>query len=150
ASFQETERAATRLERQLGSDGDIAYVATFIGEGAPRFYLPLDQQLRNQNFAQLLVMSKSMEARERALLRIRGTLERGFPNVRSKADRLFNGPPVGWAVQVRVTGPDRGEVRRLAGEVGEVMRSTPHLENVHNDWLEPVPSLKLNIDQDRA
>ena len=48
-----------------------------------------------------------------------------FPNVRSKADRLFNGPPVGWAVQVRVTGPDRAEVRRLAGEVADVMRATP-------------------------
>ena len=50
-------------------------------------------------------------------------LARDFPNVRSKADRLFNGPPVGWPVQVRVTGPDRDEVRRLAAEVGEVMRA---------------------------
>ena len=97
---------------------DLAYVATFIGEGAPRFYLPLDQQLKNQNFAQLMLMSKSMEARERVLLRVRETLAHDFPNVRSKADRLFNGPPVGWAVQVRVTGPDRDEVRRLAAEVG--------------------------------
>ena len=40
------------------SDPDLSYVATFIGEGAPRFYLPLDQQLRNQNFAQLFLMSK--------------------------------------------------------------------------------------------
>jgi multidrug efflux pump len=68
----------------------------------------------------------------------------------SKADRLFNGPPVGWPVQLRVTGPDRDEVRRLAAEVGEVMRATPEASNVHNDWLEPVPSLKLEIDQDRA
>ena len=49
-----------------------------------------------------------------------------------------------------MTGPDRDEVRRLAGEVGEVMRATPEVSNVHNDWLEPVPSLKLDIDQDRA
>ena len=77
-------------------------------------------------------------------------LARDFPNVRFKADRLFNGPPVGWAVQVRVTGPDRNEVRRLAAEVGDVMRANPQISNVHDDWLEPVPSLKLEIDQDRA
>ena len=53
ASFQETERESLRLEQQLSRDPDLAYVTTFIGEGAPRFYLPLDQQLRNQNFAQL-------------------------------------------------------------------------------------------------
>ena len=69
---------------------------------------------------------------------------------RFKADRLFNGPPVGWPVQVRVTGPDRNEVRRVATEVGDVVRAAPEVSNVHNDWLEPVPSLKLEIDQDRA
>src|SRR6185369_12957764 len=45
ASFQETERESLRLEQQLLRDPDLSYVATFIGEGAPRFYLPLDQQL---------------------------------------------------------------------------------------------------------
>ena len=30
------------------------------------------------------------------------------------------------------------------------MRATPELSTVHDDWLEPVPSLKLDIDQDRA
>ena len=150
SSFEETERDAKRLEQRLLKDPDLAYVVNFIGEGAPRFYLPLDQQLKNQNFAQLLLMSKSIEARERVLARVRDMLAQDFPNVRFKADRLFNGPPVGWAVQVRVTGPDRQEVRRLAGEVGEVMRATPEVSNVHDDWLEPVPSLKLDIDQDRA
>ena len=95
-------------------------------------------------------MSKSIEARERVVARVREILAHEFPNVRSKVDRLFNGPPVGWAVQMRVTGPDRNEVRRLAGEVAEVMRATPELSNVHDDWLEPMPSLKLDIDQDRA
>jgi multidrug efflux pump subunit AcrB len=150
ASFLETEREAKRLEQQVLKDPDVAYVASFVGEGAPRFYLPLDQQLKNQNFAQLFLMSKSLEARERVLNRVRDALVQDFPNVRSKADRLFNGPPVGWAVQVRVTGPDRDEVRRLAAEVANVMRATPEVSNVHDDWLEPVPSLKVDIDQDRA
>jgi len=150
ASYAETERDAKQLEQRLVKDPDIAYVASFIGEGAPRFYLPLDQQLKNQNFAQLLVMSKSLEARERVLIHVREELAQDFPNVRSKADRLFNGPPVGWAVQVRVTGPDRGEVRSLAAQVAEVMRATPEVGNVHDDWLEPVPSVKLEVDQDRA
>src|SRR5262245_53413308 len=150
SSLEETENEAKRLEQRLLQDPDLDYVVNFIGEGAPRFYLPLDQQLKNQNFAQLLLMSKSLEARERVLIRVRDTLAQDFPSVRFKVDRLFNGPPAGWAVQVRVTGPDRREVRRLAGEVGEVMRATPQLSTVHDDWLEPVPSLKLDIDQDRA
>src|SRR6185312_108572 len=105
--FKETENEANRLEQRLLKDPELAYVVSFIGEGAPRFYLPLDQQLKNQNFAQLLLMSKSIDARERAILRLREILAADFPNIRSKVDRLFNGPPVGWGVQVRVTGPER-------------------------------------------
>jgi len=150
SSFQDVEREARRLEQRLLHDPDLHYVTTFIGEGAPRFYLPLDQQLKNQNFAQLLLMSKSIEARERVLVELREMLTRDFPNVRFKADRLFNGPPVGWPVQVRVTGPDRDEVLRLGAQIADVMRAMPEVGNVHNDWLEPVPSLKLEIDQDRA
>src|SRR5262249_2471482 len=126
-----------RLEQQLSSDPDLSYVATFTGEGAPRFFLPLDQQLRNPNFAQLLLMPHSIEARERLLVKVRAILAADFPNVRFKADRLFMGPPVGWAVQVRVIGPDRDEVRRLAGEVHETMRATPDVTNVHTHWPGP-------------
>jgi multidrug efflux pump subunit AcrB len=149
-SFEQTERETKRFEQRISRNPDLADVSAFIGEGAPRFYLPLDQQLRNQNFAQLLLMSKSIEARERLLVEIREILARDFPDVRSKADRLFNGPPVGWPVQIRVTGPDRKEVRRLSVDVADVMRANPIIGSVHNDWLEPVPSLKLEIDQDRA
>jgi multidrug efflux pump subunit AcrB len=153
-SFADTEREAKAVEARLLQDPDLApefsYVAAFVGEGAPRFYLPLDQQLKNQNFAQLMLMSKSLEARERALVRVREVLAADFPSIRFKAERLFNGPPVGWAVQVRVTGPERAEVRRIADEIAGVMRATPDIGNVHDDWLEPVPSLKLEIDQDRS
>jgi multidrug efflux pump len=152
-SFADTEREAKAVEARLLQDPDLApefsYVVAFIGEGAPRFYLPLDQQLKNQNFAQLMLMSKSLEAREQALVRVREILAQDFPSIRAKAERLFNGPPVGWAVQVRVTGPDRAEVRRISEKVANVMRATPEIGNVHDDWLEPVPSLKLEIDQDR-
>jgi multidrug efflux pump subunit AcrB len=154
SSFADTEREAKAVEARLLEDPDLApelsYVAAFIGVGAPRFYLPLDQQLQNQNFAQLMLMSKSLEARERVLVRLRRVLAEDFPNLRAKAERLFNGPPVGWAVQVRVTGAERAEVRRIADEIAKVMRSAPEIGNVHDDWLEPVPSLKLEIDQDRS
>src|SRR5262245_32270463 len=135
ASFEEVERTAKRLEQRLFDNPDLAYAATFIGEGAPRFFLPLDQQLRNPNFAQLMLMPKSIEARDRVLVLVREILARDFPSVRFKADRLFLGPPVGWPVQVRVTGPDRTEVRRQAAEVANVMRANPNVGSVHDDWL---------------
>ncbi len=149
-SFKQTEAQAKRVEADVMRDPDVSFVTTFIGEGAPRFYLPLDQQLRNPNFAQLLVMPKSLEQRDPVIDRVRKHLAENYPDIRSKVDRLFNGPPVGWPVQIRVTGPERTEVRRIADDVAKVMRANPLVSIVHDDWLEPVPTLKLDIDQNRA
>lgn len=149
-AIEEVERQAKALEAKIMDDPDKKFVATFIGEGAPRFFLPLDQQLRNPNYAQLLVMSNGLEERERMIVKLRKILAEDFPAVRGKVDRLFLGPPVGWAVQMRVVGPDRDEVRKIADQVKQRFHENPLLGTIHDDWLEPVTTMKLVIDQDRA
>jgi multidrug efflux pump len=150
ASFKETESGALTLEKIMQADSDVAQVTTFIGAGAPRFYMPLDQQLQNPNFAQLLIMPKTEKVRDQVIERLRRIVPEALPAARFKVDRLFNGPPVGWAVQLRVSGPDRTEVRRIADEVKQQMTATQQVTSIHDDWLEAVPVLRLDIDQDRA
>jgi multidrug efflux pump subunit AcrB len=149
-SIKEVEAQAKALETKIMPDPDKKFVATYIGEGAPRFFLPLDQQLRNPNFAQLLVMANDEPARERLIVKLRAILAQDFPSIRSKVDRLFLGPPTGWPVQMRVMGPDRAEVREIADRVKAKFAENPMLGAIHDDWLEPVPAMKLVVDQDRA
>ncbi|RJG41050.1 efflux RND transporter permease subunit [Mesorhizobium sp. DCY119] len=149
-SIKEVENQAKALETRMMDDPDKKFIATYIGEGAPRFFLPLDQQLRNPNYAQLLVMANDEPARERLITKMRGILAEDFPTVRAKVDRLFLGPPVGWPVQMRVSGPDREEVRRIADEVKQKFHADSRIGAIHDDWLEPVPAMRLVIDQDRA
>ncbi|KQV66301.1 efflux RND transporter permease subunit [Rhizobium sp. Root1220] len=149
-SIKEVEIQAKALEAKIMDDKDKKFVATYIGEGAPRFFLPLDQQLRNPNFAQLLVMANDEPARERMIVKLRAILAEDFPDIRGKVDRLFLGPPTGWPVQMRIMGPDRQEVRKIADEVKAKFQANPQLGAIHDDWLEPVPAMKLVIDQDRA
>ena len=150
ASTAETETQAKSFEARMLGDPDQRLIATYIGEGAPRFVLTLDQQLRNPNFAQVLVMARDVPSRERLILKMRGILAQDFPSIRYKVDRLLLGPPVGWPLQMRVVGPNRDEVRRIAGQVEDVFRQDPRLGAVHTDWLEPVVTMKLTIDQARA
>lgn len=149
-SIKEVDAQAKALEQRMMDDKDKRFIATYIGEGAPRFFLPLDQQLRNPNFAQLLIMANDEPARERLIVKLRTILAEDFPSIRAKVDRLFLGPPTGWPVQLRVMGPDRQEVRRIADEVKARFAQNPMLGAIHDDWLEPVPAMKLVIDQDRA
>ncbi|MBB3658300.1 multidrug efflux pump subunit AcrB [Rhizobium sp. BK650] len=149
-SIKEVEVQAKALEARMMDDPDKRFIATYIGEGAPRFFLPLDQQLRNPNYAQLLIMANDEPARERLIIKLRTILAEDFPSIRGKVDRLFLGPPTGWPVQMRVMGPDRAEVRKIADQVKERFTRDPMLGAIHDDWLEPVPAMKLVIDQDRA
>ncbi|MBX5105722.1 efflux RND transporter permease subunit [Rhizobium lentis] len=149
-SIREVEVQAKALEAKMMDDPDKRFIATYIGEGAPRFFLPLDQQLRNPNFAQLLVMANDEPARERLIVKLRTILAEDFPEIRGKVDRLFLGPPTGWPVQMRIMGPDRQEVREIADQVKARFTANPMLGAIHDDWLEQVPAMKLVIDQDRA
>ncbi|MDL2407131.1 efflux RND transporter permease subunit [Rhizobium calliandrae] len=149
-SIKEVERQAQTLQARMADDPDKRYIATYVGQGAPRFFLPLDQQLTNPNYAQMLVMAKDEPARERLIVKLRNMLASDYPSVRAKVDRLFLGPPTGWPVQLRVMGPDRQEVRHIADQVKARFTQNPLLAAIHDDWLEPVPAMKLVIDQDRA
>jgi multidrug efflux pump subunit AcrB len=154
ASFAQTQVTAEKMERFVlktpALAADMQHVATYVGGGAQRFYLTIDQQLLNTNLAQVVVTAKDLKARERLITAIRGELAANFPGVRAKVDRLPSGPPVGWPVQMRVKGPDHAEVRRIADQVKAVMSVYPDTHNVHDDWHERVPSVQLDIDQPRA
>jgi multidrug efflux pump subunit AcrB len=151
-AIAETEEQAKRFEAILTANKEVASFTAFVGNGIPRFYLPLDQQLQNANFSQFLVIPKdvSQPGRDKLMDQIRASLNSEFPTVRSKVERLFLGPPVGWPVQIRVMGPDRDEVRRLAGEVRKEVEKHPQTFTVHDNWLEKALTLTLDIDQDRA
>ncbi|MEY2633315.1 MAG: hypothetical protein RIR00_1969 [Pseudomonadota bacterium] len=153
ASLRATEAAAKRLEQELAGDADIELVASYIGNGSPRFYLPLDQQLFNDNFAELVILSRDIEARERLKARLEARFaaaDGSWSGLRARVLRLENGPPVGYPVQFRVSGDTLAELRRIAGEVAQVMGADPNLQDVHFDWNDLVKVNRLEIDQDKA
>ncbi len=150
SSLDATEASAKKLEAILKKDKDVDNFVTYVGTGSPRFYLPLDQQLPQASFAQLVVMTHDIASRERVRARLIALFETDFPELRGRVVRLENGPPVGYPVQFRVSGEDPATIRGLAQQVAQVMRANTHLTNVHLDWDEPSKIIRLNIDQDRA
>jgi len=150
STFEASEREVAELEKQLKGDPDIEAVTSFVGEGAPRFYLPLDAQTPNLNLGEMMIMTKGGEARERAVTKVRKLLEERFANVRGRVNRLENGPPVGYPVQFRVYGNDPAKVRQIAARVGTIVRANPHVRAVNEDWGERVKRVRVDVDQDKA
>ncbi len=91
-----------------------------------------------------------MAARDRLHLRLEKVLAEQFPEVIGNVSPLELGPPVGWPIQYRVTGPDPEQLRTIALRVAQTAAGHPQVRNVNYDWMEPKRQLRISIDQDQA
>ena len=114
ASIYASEAASAKLDAMLKDDPDVASWSTYVGRGAIRFYLPLDVKLANDFFSQAVVIAKDVPARERLHAKLEKALAEQLPNAVVRVSPLELGPPVGWPVQYRVSGPDPPSPRHRA------------------------------------
>jgi multidrug efflux pump len=153
SSLKATEREVRRVEALLKDDPGIASFSSYIGNGAPRFLLQLDQQLFNDNFGQLVIVTQGFAAREEIrarLLKAVAAPDGSWSHLRVRVLRLENGPPVGFPVVFRVMGEDLAVLRSIGTKVSAVMSANPNLRDVHMDWNELTKTVRVAVDQDRA
>ena len=150
SSLRATTEQVQRLEAILKQRKDLSNYVSYVGTGSPRFYLPLDQQLPAANFAQFVLMPRDIAAREAIRTWMIADVIPRFPELQLRVTRLENGPPVGYPVQLRVSGEHIDQVRKLAYKVQQQVRANPHAANVNLDWDEPNKVVRLKVDQQRA
>ena len=150
ASIFASDLAAAKLDALLKDNPDVASWSTYVGRGAIRFYLPLNVQLNNDFFAQTVVVAKDVAARERLQVILEKKLAEELPSAVSRVSPLELGPPVGWPVQYRVSGPDLSQVRAVALRLSQILGSNHDLRGVNFDWMEPARKVRIEIDQDQA
>ncbi|MCV4287710.1 efflux RND transporter permease subunit [Pseudomonas capsici] len=150
ASINETRQVVDRFEASLKDDPDIERWSTYIGQGAVRFYLPLDQQLENPFYAQLVIVSKGLEERGALTARLQKRLRDEYVGIGSYVQPLEMGPPVGRPLQYRVSGENIDKVRQHAIELATLLGKNSHVGEVIYDWNEPGKVLRIDINQDKA
>lgn len=150
ASIYASRDVAEKLDKILKEDPDVASWSAYVGRGAIRFYLPLNVQLAHDFFSQYVVIAKDVAARDRLHKRLESVLAEGFPTLVTRIAPLELGPPVGWPVQYRVSGPDPEKVRRISLDLAKTMGADPSVRRINFDWIEPARAVHVKIDQDQA
>ncbi|HZC55288.1 MAG TPA: efflux RND transporter permease subunit [Xanthobacteraceae bacterium] len=150
ASIYASSDAAAKLDAILKNDPDVERWSTNVGRGAVRFYLPLSVELPNDFFSQFVVIAKDIAARERLRAKLERVLQEDFPDAVSRIAPLELGPPVGWPVQYRVSGPDLNQVRDIALQLAQIVGSDGRAQRINFDWMEPARQVRIRIDQDQA
>jgi len=152
SSFEATQKQVQRMEKILKDDSDVEGFTAYTGAGTPRFYLSVSPELPSPSYAQFVLNTRGIEQRERVRSRLMELFARNeaFPDVKARVLRLEFGPPVGFPVQFRVSGPDTQKVREIAYRVRDIVRKSPLVRDTQLDWDEQVRALNVQVDQDKA
>ncbi|GAB3093621.1 efflux RND transporter permease subunit [Bordetella muralis] len=149
-SIQETSKAVEEVEAWLRKQPESKLVTSYIGAGAPRFYLAMAPELPNPSFAKIVILTDSEKERETLINKTRRAAADGLaPQSRIRLNYLVFGPYSQFPVAFRVMGPEEGKVREIAGQLKTIMQNNPAMRQVNNDWGERVPSMHFVLDQDR-
>lgn len=145
-----TQRTTETVEGWLRQQPESRVVTAYIGQGAPRFFFSLSQELPDPAFAKIIVLTAGAAERDRLRQRLRERVAEGLaPEARVRATQLLFGPPVPFPVSYRVSGPDLDRLRAIARDVEAVMRAHPDMREVHRDNTGPAATLHFVLDQAR-
>lgn len=150
SSFAATEVAARQVEAFVARQDEAGSVSSFIGGGAPRFFVSLNPENPDGSFAKLVVQTADAASRDALRDKVRGAADDGaFPAARVRTSQLLLGPPVQYPVVFRVHGPEISELRRIAEAVRRAMATSPAVRDPHLDHGERVSELRVRFDPAR-
>ena len=152
SSFAATEADVKRLEKMLKNNSDIQFYTSYIGKSSPQYYLSAVPELPNASYAQLVILTKDLDARERVRTKLLKLFSDGrhFPDAFGQVKRLEFGPPVKYAISFRVKGPDTNKLRDIAYQVQAVMRKERLVKDTLLEWNEKSRNININVNQEKA
>jgi len=145
-----TDATVSRLEDDLASRDEVRSLASYVGAGAPRFFISANPEQPDPAFAKLVAVTEDKDARDRLISDLNEHVRSGaYPEARVRVGGLLYGPPVVWPVMFRVLGEDPRQLREVAYRVRTIMEAHPNVVDPHLEWDERVPVGWLELDHDR-
>ena len=126
------------IEEHLRKQPGVTGVASFIGSGPPRFYLPYEPELPNQAYGHLVVNVKTPQDIDRLFTSTEVYLKKNFPQAEPRVRRYCLGPSVPFDIEARFSGPDAKVLHDLSRQAQKIMREDPNTKDVRDDWRQPV------------
>src|SRR5687767_10530944 len=134
-SIETTTAAVEKLERWLDKQPEARIVTSYVGQGAPRFFLALSPELPDPAFAKIVVLTPDAEAREALKHRLREAVSQGLaPEAYVRVTQLVFGPYTPFPVEFRVTGPDPKQLYDISEKALDIMRGVPEVRQANRDW----------------
>jgi multidrug efflux pump subunit AcrB len=149
-SIETTQAEVVKLEHWLKQQPEAKIVTSYIGQGAPRFFLAYNPELPDPSFAKIIIRTPSETDRDALKWRMRRAVAAGLgEGARACVSQLVFGPYSPYPVAFRVMGSNIDKVQAIARQVESVMRANPDVRQVNTDWGQKQPTVHFIFDQSR-
>jgi len=138
----ETDRVTEEMRERIAQMAGVKHVTTSVGQGTLRFLLTYAPERFDTAYAQFLVDVEQHEQIDALMPKIEEELTAAFPDAQVTGRRFLLGPGEGGRIQVRFSGEDQQELRRLAAKAAEVLRLDGGAKGIRLDCREEVPVLR--------
>ena len=124
--IEATDAVMRRIEKALASRKGVAHYATFVGQSAPRFYYNVNPQQPDGAYGQFIVNTASVKDTDRLVKELRPALAALAPEAMVIVKELQQGAQMEAPIEVRISGDDIGELKRLGEKVQGILEGVPN------------------------
>jgi len=147
--IRDTEAALVDAETYLSSLPDVTHVSTAIGGGDLRFLLTYTPNGANSSYGVLFVDVTDYKLIEGMADGVQVELESILPEAIVNVRKFLLGPGEGGKIQLRLSGTDDAELRRMSAQVKEIMRQEG-AKAIRDEWREKVKVVRPLLAEAQA
>jgi multidrug efflux pump subunit AcrB len=151
--IQQVSADLEKIERELIGQPSVAGVSAFIGQGPPRFYLPVSPEDSYSSYAQVVVNTKTLQDVDELIRHLRPWMRENVPEAMVRVRKYAVGSFNDWQFEARFSGPanaDPDTLRRLAEEGMRILWASPYAKEVRTNWRQRVRKLVPQYNQERG
>jgi len=141
------------IEDKLQSFSQVDSVSTFIGQGPPRFYLPVNPESPHASYAQLIVNTKTLEDVDTVITGISPWFKENYPDSFIRVRKYPVGSFNDWKFEARFSGPAEADpeiLRDLAKQGLAILDNSPYTLEARSNWRQRVKKVVPEYDQARG
>ena len=148
--IQDVSEQIKSAETHLINDERILNVSTFVGQGPPRFYLPVDPELPYQNYAQLIINTRTFKDIDPLIADFEPWMQTNYAGIITRVRKYGVGVSVNWKLEWHISGPANADLKALR-DVGNkavaILENSPYAKEVKISMMNPVQKIVPEYDQ---
>src|SRR5579884_127715 len=148
--IESTDAVMKRIEKHLAAKTGVVHYATFVGQSAPRVYYNVNPQQPDAAYGQFIVNTASVKATSQLVGELRESLPKLAPEALVIVKELQQGSQTEAPVEIRVSGDDIGELKRLGSRIEAIVSAVPYAQFVHQDYFNDTAMVDVNVNNELA